>query len=445
MMKKSLVVLVSTFNQVLYVLAGMRSRAIVRDDYERIVLVMSSHATEAEVFDVFPDEEARRLTLAHFDSILSFNDFVAPLHPTQWTPREIDAIMWQRALRVFLGLGGEPVDLVVESIQVNPARALLSIFWDSTFTVIADGVMVYGPTRNMVPVEWKERLTAVVYPELIQGISPQLLDELEAVRIPIPAEPLRDIFSSFEEAASKSVAGVASEGGTSAALVVGQYLSDLGLISIRAELELYKQMVRKASEAGSGTVYFKPHPNHSDNMSDKLMEAAKDLGLSLVVIDSRYPAELLASSLNVGLVVGCFSTALFSSRELLKVHSMSVGTERVLSKLSPYENSNRVPLLLSQFLLDSGVKAPTNESLESAVESVAYTMQPKLLQHKRARVVAILAAAPEIRALVGQRRLTQLGLPGGGPKGALFYKVRTVAKWGERKKQLRRLLEQLGR
>ncbi|HEY1176934.1 MAG TPA: hypothetical protein VGF17_12315, partial [Phytomonospora sp.] len=75
-----------------------------------------------------------------FDEVLDWNATIQPQHPAAWAPQPDDTPIWERLLRDRWGLGDAPVRLVVESIQGNPARAVVDVFADSTVDVYADGL-----------------------------------------------------------------------------------------------------------------------------------------------------------------------------------------------------------------------------------------------------------------------------------------------------------------
>ena len=49
-------------------------------------------------------------------------------------------------------------------------------------------------------------------------------------------------------------------------------------------------------------------------------------------------------------MISCFSTGLATARYLLGIEAVAVGTADLLASLKPYENSNRVPLVLAEAL-----------------------------------------------------------------------------------------------
>ena len=66
-----------------------------------------------------------------FDGVLSWNETIAPFHPGGWSPRPDDIPLWERQLRLLWDLGDDRIELVVESIQVNPALAVAQLFPDA--------------------------------------------------------------------------------------------------------------------------------------------------------------------------------------------------------------------------------------------------------------------------------------------------------------------------
>ena len=127
-------------------------------------------------------------------------------------------------------------------------------------------------------------------------------------------------------------------------------------------------------------------------------------------------------------VISCFSTGLATARYLLGSEAVAVGTSALLPLLEPYENSNRVPLVLAEALFHRtdfqppALVGPTSESrdLQRLVDTVAYCMQPSLHPEAAADAAAylgVLAREPELLGLFfRRRRLTLLGLPGALPK-----------------------------
>ena len=115
------------------------------------------------------------------------------------------------------------------------------------------------------------------------------------------------------------------------------------------------------------------------------------------MIDPRpEAAELTMHRRRPTWVISCFSTGLSTAAYLLGLEAVAVGTSRLLSRLAPYENSNRVPLVLAEALFhrdDFRPPAlagpdPGSRDLQRLVEAVAYCMQPDLHPGSAARTAA---------------------------------------------------------
>ncbi len=99
----------------------------------------------------------------------SWNETISPFHPGGWAPRLDDVPMWERHLRLLWDLGDDPVELAVESIQVNPALGVTQIFTGAPVTVYADGLMSYGPTRNKIDPLVGTRVDRLLHLDLVPG------------------------------------------------------------------------------------------------------------------------------------------------------------------------------------------------------------------------------------------------------------------------------------
>ncbi len=137
-------------------------------------------------------------------------------------------------------------------------------------------------------------------------------------------------------------------------------------------------------------------------------------------------AEVVYQRLRPELVVGCFSTALLTASRLYGLPVARVGTELLLERLTPYQNSNRVPVSLVHALLPAlddvrsiaeGPRDAAAVSLDRLVRTIGFAMQPKIYPGLRPTAEAYLAQHLDDRTRVyfKKRRLTSLGLPGGVP------------------------------
>ena len=119
---------------------------------DRRVLVVSNNAVIPETAYGAADLTGAAALLEMFDDVYSYNDAIAPQHPSMWQPRDIDLPIWERSLRSLWSLEGD-LHLVLANLHVQPALTLCQAFTDATIDVYADGLMGYGPTRSAVPAQ----------------------------------------------------------------------------------------------------------------------------------------------------------------------------------------------------------------------------------------------------------------------------------------------------
>ncbi|MFF8830464.1 polysialyltransferase family glycosyltransferase [Streptomyces sp. NPDC015131] len=378
-----------------------------------------------------------------FDAVRSWNDAVAPFHPGGWSPRPDDVPLWERYLRLLWGLGeDEPVELIVESLQVAPALSIAQVFADAPLDVYADGLMSYGPTRVRLDPLVGERVRRVLHLDLVPGLRPLLLAEFGAVPEVVPSEAFTKVVAELAEEAD-GAAGL-PEG---AALLLGQYLSALGILTPAEEEALHLRMVRGAVARGHRRLVFKPHPAAPAARSRALSREAAALGAELTVLEAPVLAEVLFRRLRPALVVACFSTALFTADRFYGVPVARVGTGPLLDRLAPYQNSNRVPVTLADALLPGLEEAPAPgpggvPDLAGLLAAVGYAMQPQVRPDLRPEAERYLSAHRDARTLryFKRRRLTVLGLPGGLPAPRNAAVRRAARRVVRRTRRLKRAL-----
>ncbi|AJF66924.1 polysialyltransferase family glycosyltransferase [Streptomyces vietnamensis] len=382
---------------------------------DRRILLVTNNAAVPETTPALDEAEGFERVRGRFDSVLSWNETISPLHPAGWTPRASDLPMLQRHLRKLWELGDDRVELALESIQVTPALAIAQLLPEAPITVYADGLMSYGPTRNKIDPLIGGRVGRLLHLDLVPGLAPLLLAEFGAVPEPVPTEA----FTKVVEELAGPAAGAAGEG---PALLLGQYLAALNLLTAAEEEELHLRMVRGAIARGHRRLVFKPHPTAPDAWSRTLVEAAEELGAELTVEDRPVLAEVLYRELRPALVVGCFSTALLTAATFYGVPVARVGTRALLERLTPFQNSNRIPLTVVDAVvppLEGEVDdtAVGTEELNDLVAAVGFAMQPKIRPELREPAVRHLSGplAERTRHHFTLRRLTVLNLPGGLP------------------------------
>lgn len=393
---------------------------------QRRILLVSNNASAPEVVPPLTEAPGFEALRGHVDEVLSWNELLWPIHPSTWSPRNQDRPLIARLLRRYWNLeDGEPIHLVVESIQVPPARALAAVFDDAHITVYSDGLMSYGPSRESPPREMATRIDRLLYLDLVRGLEPlQLTEYPEVERIAIPADAFRGVV--------KEVAALAGEDATpprddlsGAPLIIGQYLADLEFLSPQEEDELHARMLHGVAGQGHRTVLFKPHPSSSRRTFRALRRCAVGCDVDLVVLDTPLPVEVWYETLSPALVVGCFSTGLTTAASFYGVPVATVGSELLLSRVAPYQNSNRIPITLADTLLpqlqETGeVLAPripderVTEELTPLLAAVSYCMQNSTYPHLRDEAIAYLNDQPSdvTTRYFKRRRLTALRLPG---------------------------------
>ncbi|MEU2115424.1 polysialyltransferase family glycosyltransferase [Streptomyces sp. NPDC016459] len=384
---------------------------------DRRILLVTNNAAVPETTPPLDAAEGFDRLRGRFDSVLSWNETISPLHPGGWTPRPGDLPLLQRHLRKLWNLGDDRVELALESLQVTPALAIAQLLPDAPITVYADGLMSYGPTRNKIDPLIGGRVGRLLHLDLVTGLSPLLLAEFGAVPEAVPTEAFTKV---VEELAGPGRAG---EERDRPALLLGQYLAALSLLTAAEEEELHLRMVRGAIARGHRRLVFKPHPTAPDAWSRTLVREAEELGAELTVEDRPVLAEVLYGELRPALVVGCFSTALLTARTFYGLPVARVGTDALLERLTPFQNSNRIPLTVVDAVVppleegEAGAAEVGTPELNDLVAAVGFAMQPKIRPELREPAVRHLSGplAERTRHHFTRRRLTVLDLPGGLP------------------------------
>ncbi|MCO4695462.1 alpha-2,8-polysialyltransferase family protein [Streptomyces sp. NPDC096538] len=395
-----------------------------RERSRRLLLVSQNAAVPETALRL--DEMRGYAPLAgRFDEVVSWNEAISPYHPSAWGPRGNDTVLWQRAFRLLWGIAErETVELAVESVQANPARALTAIFSESAVDVYADGLMSYGPTRERLPLTVASRVRRLLHLDLVPGLRPLLLSEYGVEPVIVPDEAFRAVLDEVARDAADDplLAPVGAEAPT--AVLLGQYLAALGILTAAEEEDLHVRMLTGAVRAGHRSVLFKPHPTAPAGYSAALAKAAADAGVRFAVLDAPLLAETLYHHARPELVVGCFSTAMVTASAYYGVPVARVGTGLVLDRLRPYQNSNRIPLVLVDHLVPDlerdetpAVLGAAPDSLAPLVRTTGFCMQPRTYPALREPAEEWLRErlADSPAAYFPELRLAELGLPGSSP------------------------------
>lgn len=412
---------------------------------DRRLLLVCNNATTPETSPALDEMAGFAPLRDRFDEVRSWNEAISPFHPGAWSPRPDDVPLLERYLRLLWGLGDDRVTIVLESIQVNPAQAIAQLFPGAPVDVYADGLMSYGPTRDKLDPLLGTRVRRVLHLDLVPGLRPLLLTEFGAPAETVPATAFLKVLGEVADAVPE-VPSLPDD----CALLLGQYLSALEILTPQQEEELHVRMLRGAVARGHRAVVFTPHPTAPARYSRALEAEAERLGVTLTVLGTPVLAEVLFDRARPALVVGCFSTALFTASSFYGLPVARVGTDSLLERLVPYQNSNRVPLVLADALLpdledledledlrnpgdpeDLGSRRHVGaEAVAELLAAVGFVMQPQL--HPGLRPVAERYLRTRLGPRTGRyfrrRRLTALGLPGGIPQRLAFLPRHAAAR-----------------
>ncbi|GAA5027964.1 polysialyltransferase family glycosyltransferase [Streptomyces siamensis] len=411
---------------------------------DRRILLVSNNAATPETtpgVDEMPGFERLR---GRFDDVISWNETISPFHPGGWAPRLDDVPLWERHLRLAWDLGDDDVELAVESIQVNPALGVAQIFTGAPVTVYADGLMSYGPTRNKIDPLVGTRVTRLLHLDLVPGLVPLLLTEFDVRPEIVPTDAFVKVLGELVDT------GDALPAIDEPALLLGQYLSALGILTAEEEEDLHVRMLKGAIALGHTRVVFKPHPTAPARWSRTLEKEAERLGADLTVLDTPVLAEVLYQRMRPALVVGCFSTALLTASALYGLPVARIGTGSLLDRLTPYENSNRIPVTVVDALLpeltDKAAVAEQRRAMDvtaltALVQAVGFAMQPKIYPELRGSAEDYLTHRLNDGTwrYFKRRRLTSLALPGAVPAQLAFIpRNATVRRVARRARSLKR-------
>ncbi|THE08562.1 hypothetical protein E1I21_02655 [Microbacterium oleivorans] len=396
--------------------AAMDAGAVPASTSGRILVAVNA-AIIPEAGDGIVDAPHLASLRSRFDRVVDLNELLAPERPPHWRVTTGQAPVLQRLLRQAWEIGDGEVELFLQSPQVAPSRVFIDVFTGAPVSVVGDGLMTYSPIRNRWPHTVAGRVVGVVYADTVPGVEPLLFAGTD--RLPVPPEALRTVIDEVADATDDPDIDALTTL-ECPALILGQYLSALKLITPDEELQMQCEMIDRALEWSPGSIVFKPHPSAAPALIDDLAAHAATRGVAFAVFRGGTPAEVLALRLPfVGAVAG-FSTALPTLQALTGLPIAAVGTELLLQRLRPYENGNRIPVTIIDALTrpDSPYQG---ERMQHLVDAVGYAMQPVIAAHLRPRAEEFLAvaSAEERHRYFAHTRLSSLGLHGGTRPGLL--------------------------
>ena len=372
-----------------------------------------------------------------FDRVEDLSALLGPLHPSSWKPEPADMPLLRRLFSRAWSLDGDDLEVLVQSPQVAPARTLMMLFPHARLTIIGDGLMTYSPMRVRLPHTVTARIGRVVHADVVPGVTP-LVGSPTATPVPVSPLLFRAVLAETATGVDDTNDLVSTLKGEPTVLVLGQYLSALGLVSESEEVALQVRMIDRAADLGPAHIVFKPHPAAPPRLSDALRDRAAVRGVVFHEYRGALAAEMLAERIDARAVIAGFSTALPTVQAVFGTEIEAVGADTVLSRLTPYENSNRVPATIVDALTrrDSRFREP--ERMQLLIDAVGYAMQPVVAGHLRGRAEELLASIhPSDRdRYFAPERLSELRLPGAPPETAVRRALRPAGGIG-RVEQLR--------
>lgn len=344
------------------------------------VLLVANNSSVPEVSDSFMDGPGFRALAEHFREVRLLNDLISPYHPRSYNPDHVGRRLLRRDIeRAFDVESFETI--TSSSAQERPARTLFRLFPEARITVVSDGLTVYGPTPGAFSPSMRKKIDRLIYLDLIPGLNPVLLSELDVPQLSIPADLLREVVSHVALCADDEIAAV---GGGPVGLVLGQHLAALGVLSTREQEDFNIEMLRAAAGLGVSAVIFKTHPAAPPSPTKRLRAAAVELKLGLQVVTTAAPVEVLLELLAPKFVMGSFSTGLSTARVLFGARAITWGTESLVLRLPLQADSNRVPMAISYLTLEHvdgavGQRAaqPDPVDLDLVVRALSQHMRPE--------------------------------------------------------------------
>lgn len=375
------------------------------------VLVPFTSSRIPEISRSIGADPALRSLRERFDRIEDLDELLGATHPSSWRPRDSDLPMLERLLTRAWGLDRRDIELFVQSPQVAPARTLMTLFPGASVTIVGDGLMTYSPMRVKLPHTIAARIVRVVHADVVPGVTP-LVGAPHASAVPVPAALFGTVLAETDAGETPDRGPLDAEAPT--VLVLGQYLAALGLVTEAEEVAMQVEMIDRAVSWSPQRIVFKPHPAAPPRFTDALRSRAAFHDVEFAEYRGPLAAELLAERLDALAVVAGFSTALPTVLALQGREIGSAGNETVLSRLTPFENNNRIPATIVDALTRTDDRWTDAGALQHLVDAVGYVMQPEIAGHLRPRAEQLLRTLEQAERdrYFAPARLTALRLPG---------------------------------
>jgi hypothetical protein len=312
--------------------------------------------------------------------VVDLNALLAPFHPADWDPSDVEITAWRRVLADNLA----PVSgLVVEDVDHPIGRTLAKLIPHASLSALDPGLSAYGPPARRRSPAFEQRIVARWYTDWVPGLSP--VGSAPSVPLAVPPLP---------------------ESSASVPLVISSDLVGTGLAGPSVEVALHARMFAAAARVG-GVVRFLPDPGTSPAQRWLIERAAGEAGLELEVIGS----SLADIGGRPSVAYGIASPLLpWLHGQGVRVHA--VGTAELLGRLAPYHHPARAGLTLIDALLREDGRAVDVAGAQELLAAVSYVMRPEYLPHSHQPTAVFLATMPvsDQRRYFSRRRLEALGL-----------------------------------
>ena len=205
---------------------------------------------------------------------------------------------------------------------------ITKLFYNSKIRIYSDGMMSFGPLRGDVyENNLDERIDKIYYEDLCSGVVPNYLPELKI-------KP---------ELVQCDIEGISDSVNNKTLLIALQSLSYSRIFAENEEYEFYVKYIKQIIRIFHGyKIYVLPHPNNSSELLNSMNLDGVE------ILDNKYSGEEYIRKYGIAFVTSCFSTLMFRARKM-GAQCFSFGVNELLLRLMPYENSNRVPLILSKY------------------------------------------------------------------------------------------------
>lgn len=216
------------------------------------------------------------------------------------------------------------IGLLSTKLYIN----FVNLFFNAKISIFSDGMMSFGPLRgDIYKFNLEKRIDSLFYEDLCYGIEPKYLPELK-----IKPQKINVNYCTINwHKSNKSI------------LIALQSLSYSKILSKEEEYIFYSKYVSEIARIFSGyNIFVLPHPNNSSLLLNKIT------GANIHYLDNSLSGEEYILKYNINIVASAFSTLMFRAKSM-GATCFAFGTDELLLKLEPYENSNRIPIILSRY------------------------------------------------------------------------------------------------